>query len=130
MPEQGQRLKEIRELVLEHPAIDLKGLEVERSAPRRAPLHAPRHVPVVRRREEVPEAGLPEVLLVEVVAQPADVGEVVRADLERRLADLERAVRRRPFRRSSTTTDVSGRILLSWSARVRPASPPPKIATS
>ena len=61
----------------------------------RAPLVAARNVRVAVSREEVPEAGLLELLVFEVVPHPDDLGEVVGADLDGGLADLEGGVRRR-----------------------------------
>ena len=96
----ADRAAAVGELVLEHAAVDLVRLDAERDlAPRRrrAPLDAARDVAVVAGREVVAEAELPQVRVVEVVAQPADVREVVARDLERRLADLERCLGRRPL---------------------------------
>src|SRR5690606_21145302 len=45
--------------------------------------------------EEEPEAELAHLRAVEMVAQPEHVGEVVRADLDRRFADLERGLAHR-----------------------------------
>ena len=62
---------------------------------RRAPLVSRRDVVVAVRGEEEPLARLSHLVALEMVPQSEHVGEVVRADLDRRLADLEGAVSRR-----------------------------------
>src|SRR5439155_8507166 len=83
----------VGELVLEQAAVEL--VAVERRDRGAAPLDAPRDVAVVPGRHEEAQARLDDLVVLEVVAQAADLGEVVRADLHGRLPDLERGQGRR-----------------------------------
>ena len=80
-----------RQLVLEATAVELVGGHRRQS--HRAPLDPPRDVAVVARREEEAEARLLELVGVHVVLHADDVREVVRAQLDGRLPDLERRLR-------------------------------------
>ena len=81
------------QLVLEPPAIDLMGERVE--VARRAELDALGDVGVVAGGHEEPEPELALLVLLEVVAHADHLAVVVGADLDARLADLERRLGRR-----------------------------------
>ncbi len=84
-----------RELVLEATAVELVRRQLR---PERRPvLGALRDVAVVARRQEEAHAHLRQLIPLDVILQPEHAPEVVRADLERRLADLERGLGRRPL---------------------------------
>ena len=113
--------------VLEQAAVDLIGGHRRQGG--RAPLHPLRDVAVVARREEEAQARLGQFVGLEVVLHPDHLGEVVGAQLDRRLPDLERRQRRRALALLSDEDRGTG-LPLSWIPRVSPASPPPRIATS
>src|SRR5207245_8564381 len=83
------------ELVLEAAPVELVRGKLRTEG--RAVLRAPRDVAVVARGEEEAHTHLRELLALDVILEAEHPGEVVRADLERRLSHLERRFRRRPF---------------------------------
>jgi hypothetical protein len=122
----GQAL--IGEEVLEAAAIELVARRVERAVDAAPdPLG---QVAVVAGREPPPEAELADLVPLEVLLEAQHVAEVVGGDLDGRSPTLKAASGAGPGRFSAMTTLVCGRCCLSCSPRARPASPPPRIATS
>ena len=85
---------------------------------------------VAVRGREVAQPALEQLFGEQVVVHPDDLGEVVGAAGTVDSPTLNAASGAGPSRFSSTTTLVCGRVCLSWIASVRPARPPPRIATS
>ena len=88
------RAAAVGELVLEPPSVDLEALSLcarEPGGPHSTRRVTSRLSPAVKK----PQGGLVDVLGIEMVVQVEHVGEVVGAQLERGLTDLERCQRRR-----------------------------------
>src|SRR5206468_4221727 len=83
----------LEQKVLEPPAIDLE--RGDRREIRRADLDPLGEIPIVAVREEVPQAELLEVLGPEMQLEAQPLLKIVGADLDARLAHLERGLRNR-----------------------------------
>ena len=115
------------EEVLEDAAVELVARHREVAA--RADLGDGVDVAPAFRREEA-EAELLQLRRLEVLLQPEHLAQVVRADLDRRLADLVRGDRHRVDAPLEDEDVEVGERCFSCSASVRPARPPPVMTTS